>query len=247
MFAGGSRRGRQRPRLCSSRRARPSASRAAGRSPATRSSGACRRCGPTSASTRWTRAIRTRPRSSTASCTAMRRATASTRRGTRSACGRRSVERHDPRPACSCPTSHDAVVCPTGFAGAGCSTWRCSPGGCSASPASTPRVARRAYDDTVARMHERTSLALTRSMAYHPEVQHHIAEMRINIEAMDAHLDRVCDDWSNGVDHGHDWPVKILACKYDVVNRRVVGRRHRARPHRRRRHLHPQPLRAAVP
>ena len=56
-------------------------------------------------------------------------------------------------------------------------------------------------------------------MAYHPEVQHHIAEMRIHLEAMHAHLDRVCEDWANGVDHGGEWPVKILACKYDVVNR----------------------------
>ena len=56
-------------------------------------------------------------------------------------------------------------------------------------------------------------------MAYHPEVQHQVAEMRIHLEAMTAHLDRVCDDWSNGVDHGMDWPTKIVACKYDVVNR----------------------------
>ena len=39
------------------------------------------------------------------------------------------------------------------------------------------------------------------------------------LQALDAHLDRVCDDWSHGVDHGMDWPTKILACKYDVVNR----------------------------
>jgi len=80
-------------------------------------------------------------------------------------------------------------------------------------------IARRAHDDTVARMHQRTSIALTRSMAYHPEVQHHIAEMRIHLEAMTAHLDRVVDDWTTGVDHGMDWPVKIFACKHDVVTR----------------------------
>jgi alkylation response protein AidB-like acyl-CoA dehydrogenase len=80
-------------------------------------------------------------------------------------------------------------------------------------------IARRAYDDTVIRMHRRDSVALTRSMAYHPEVQHHVAEMRIHLEAMTAHLDRVCDDWAAGVDHGMDWPAKIVACKYDVVNR----------------------------
>ncbi len=68
-------------------------------------------------------------------------------------------------------------------------------------------------------MHERSSIALTRSMAYHPEVQHYVAEMRIDLEALTAHLDRMCDDWSNGVDHGMDWPIKLVAAKYDVVNR----------------------------
>ena len=63
----------------------------------------------------------------------------------------------------------------------------------------------------------------------------------------DAHLDRVCDDWSNGVDHGMDWPAKIVACKYDVVNRAWAVVDTRPRPHRRRRHLQAQPLRAAVP
>lgn len=80
-------------------------------------------------------------------------------------------------------------------------------------------IARRTFDDTVKRMHERTSLALTRSMAYHPEVQHHIADMRIQLEAITAHLDRVCEDWVTGVDHGMAWPLKIMACKHDVVTR----------------------------
>ena len=80
-------------------------------------------------------------------------------------------------------------------------------------------IARRAYDDTVAAVHDRTSLALTRSMAYHPEVQHDIAEMRVGPRGDHAHLDRVCDDWAGGVDHGMEWPLKIFACKYDVVTR----------------------------
>ena len=80
-------------------------------------------------------------------------------------------------------------------------------------------IARRAYDETVAGLQRRTSMTLTRSMAYHPEVQHQVAEMRIHLEAMTAHLDRLCDDWSNGVDHGVDWVTKIVACKYDVVTR----------------------------
>ena len=80
-------------------------------------------------------------------------------------------------------------------------------------------IARRAFDEVLALLPRRSSVALTRSMAYHPEVQHMVAEMRIALEAATAHLDRVCDDWSTGVDHGGDWPVKIMACKHDVVSR----------------------------
>jgi alkylation response protein AidB-like acyl-CoA dehydrogenase len=117
------------------------------------------------------------------------------------------------------PDEAVALVCPVGFAGAGpfhvaLFAWALLGFG-----AVYSAIARRAYDETIAKMHDRTSLALTRSMAYHPEVQHHVAEMRINLESMDAHLDRCVDDWTNGVDHGMEWPAKILACKYDVVNR----------------------------
>ena len=117
------------------------------------------------------------------------------------------------------PDDHVVVVCPAGMAGAGpfhlcLFAWALL--GFASVYAGT---ARRAYDETVQRVQERTSIALTRSMAYHPEVQHYVAEMRIALEGMDAHLDRAVDDWSDGVDHGHDWPVKLVACKYDVVNR----------------------------
>lgn len=78
-------------------------------------------------------------------------------------------------------------------------------------------IARRAYDEVVAKLPKRTLATLTRSMAYHPEVQHMVADMRIALEAAEAHLDRVCDDWSTGVDHGGDWPVKIVAAKHAVV------------------------------
>ena len=67
-------------------------------------------------------------------------------------------------------------------------------------------------------MHRRTSVALTRSMAYHPGVQHEVAEMRIALEAIDGYLGRMIDDWSNHVDHGMEWPLKILAAKHFTVN-----------------------------
>jgi alkylation response protein AidB-like acyl-CoA dehydrogenase len=79
-------------------------------------------------------------------------------------------------------------------------------------------VAKRAYDLTIASTHKRTSIALTRSMAYHPEVQHYVAEMRMALESSESHLDRVVQDWSNGVDHGADWPAKMISAKYMVVN-----------------------------
>jgi alkylation response protein AidB-like acyl-CoA dehydrogenase len=111
------------------------------------------------------------------------------------------------------------LVCPAGFAGAGLFHVALFAWALLGFAGVYSSIARRAYDDTVAKMHDRKSVALTRSMAHHPEVQHHVAEMRIHLEAMDAHLDRVCADWVNGVDHGADWPVKIVACKYDVVTR----------------------------
>jgi alkylation response protein AidB-like acyl-CoA dehydrogenase len=117
------------------------------------------------------------------------------------------------------PDEATILVCPAGFAGAGLFHVALFAWALIGFAGVYSAIARRAYDDTVAAVHRRTSIALTRSMAYHPGVQHDVAEMRIHLEAINAHLDRVCDDWANGVDHGNDWPAKIVACKYDVVNR----------------------------
>ena len=54
-------------------------------------------------------------------------------------------------------------------------------------------------------------------MAYHPEVQHAIAEIVIELEGMIAHADRIAEDWTNGVDHGAMWPAKLVAAKYHCV------------------------------
>lgn len=78
-------------------------------------------------------------------------------------------------------------------------------------------IALRARDLAVQATQKKTSLAVTRTMAYHPEFQHSAAEMTMEIDAMEAHLDRVALDWSNGVDHGAAWGAKIVAMKYHVV------------------------------
>jgi alkylation response protein AidB-like acyl-CoA dehydrogenase len=85
-------------------------------------------------------------------------------------------------------------------------------------------IALRARDLAVEATKKKTSLAVSRSMAYHPELQHSAAEMTIEIESMGPHLDRIADDWSNGVDHGDWWGAKIVAMKYHIVEsaKRVV-------------------------
>lgn len=85
-------------------------------------------------------------------------------------------------------------------------------------------IARRAMDIAVETARRRTSVALTRSMAYHPEVQHLAAEMRMDVETSTALVDRVASDWSEGVDYGNDWPLKFVTAKHQTVEgaKRVV-------------------------
>jgi alkylation response protein AidB-like acyl-CoA dehydrogenase len=78
-------------------------------------------------------------------------------------------------------------------------------------------LAKRAFDQTVASVKNKRALAISRSMAYHPEVQHAIAEMAIELESIGPQLEKVAEDWSNGVDHGAQWPAKIFAAKYSAV------------------------------
>ena len=78
-------------------------------------------------------------------------------------------------------------------------------------------LARRALDKSIASAQSKRSLALSRSMAYHAEVQHAIAQMVIELESIGPHLDRIAEDWSSGVDHGAEWPAKIFAAKYRAV------------------------------
>ena len=71
----------------------------------------------------------------------------------------------------------------------------------------------------------KSSLGLTRSMAYHPGIQQGVADITMELEAIGPQLDTVARDWSNGVNHP-DWPIKIVAAKYRAVEGswRVVDR-----------------------
>ena len=85
-------------------------------------------------------------------------------------------------------------------------------------------IAERARDLAITAARKKTSLGLSRPMAYHPEIQHLFSEMSLTLEAMGPQLEKVAQDWSNGVDHGAAWPMKIVAAKYNCVEgaKRVV-------------------------
>lgn len=78
-------------------------------------------------------------------------------------------------------------------------------------------LAQRALDLTIDTVKKKTSLALSRSMAYHAEVQHAIAEMVIDMEGIGPHIEKIAQEWSEGVDHGPAWGLKIVAAKYRAV------------------------------
>jgi alkylation response protein AidB-like acyl-CoA dehydrogenase len=78
-------------------------------------------------------------------------------------------------------------------------------------------LACRAYETTLQTVKTKRSIALTRSMAYHAELQHMIAEMTLTLDTIAPHLDRVAADWSSGVNHGAAWPKEIFSAKYHAV------------------------------
>ncbi len=78
-------------------------------------------------------------------------------------------------------------------------------------------LAQRAVDMTVPALQSRKSIGLSRSLAYHTGYQHTVADMLIEMEGIGPHLDRLAEDWSNGVDHGAQWGLKIVAAKCHVV------------------------------
>ncbi|MGB6364991.1 MAG: acyl-CoA dehydrogenase family protein, partial [Thermoanaerobaculia bacterium] len=78
-------------------------------------------------------------------------------------------------------------------------------------------LANRVAELTFEQLKKKTGPGLTRTMAYHPEVQHGVAEMVLALEGMGPQLDKVAQDWSEGVDHGPAWVIKIVGTKYNVV------------------------------
>jgi len=86
-------------------------------------------------------------------------------------------------------------------------------------------IADRALELAVDGARRKTSMAIDRgAYAYHPMVQHQVAEMYLELEAAGATLDRFVDDWVAGADHGDAWVPKVYAMKWRAVEaaKRVV-------------------------
>ncbi len=75
-------------------------------------------------------------------------------------------------------------------------------------------LAKRAIDLSVQSAQKRTSLALTRPMSYHPQVQFCLSEMTIAYNQALAYVEKIAADWSNGVDYGAAWPSHLVSVKH---------------------------------
>jgi alkylation response protein AidB-like acyl-CoA dehydrogenase len=79
-------------------------------------------------------------------------------------------------------------------------------------------MSQRAADLAAASVKSKKSLGVTRTMAYHPEVQHAMARLMLALDPVGPHLEQVARDWSEGVDHGATWPSKIVSAKHHAVD-----------------------------
>lgn len=134
------------------------------------------------------------------------------------ALGMRATASHDTiLEAVFLPDEQVISVCPAGFGGADNFIVALFAWGLLGLSSVYLGAAERAYAETVKAVQKKTSVAMTRSMAYHPEVQHNVAEMRMRLEAAAALLERMAIDWTAGVDYGVDWIVKIVTTKHVVA------------------------------
>ena len=77
-------------------------------------------------------------------------------------------------------------------------------------------LSQRIREVLVEQLKTKSSIALTRPMTYHPEVQHGVAEISMDIEAMGPHVEAIALDWSEGR-AGPDWFLRLVAMKHKVV------------------------------
>jgi alkylation response protein AidB-like acyl-CoA dehydrogenase len=114
------------------------------------------------------------------------------------------------------PDDHIARVVPVGFAGADYFVLSIFAWALFGFSNIYYGLARRVLDLTIEHVKGKSSIALTRSMAWHPQVQYDVANMVMELEAIRTQIELTTEDWSSGVQHP-DWPIKIVATKYRAV------------------------------
>jgi alkylation response protein AidB-like acyl-CoA dehydrogenase len=113
------------------------------------------------------------------------------------------------------PDRYIARVVPTGFAGADLFILAIFAWALTGFANVYYGLARHVLDLTVDNLKSKTSIAIASgSLIHHPEVQHAVADMVIELEGIGPQIDRLADDWTQGVDHGGAWPLKIVATKH---------------------------------
>jgi len=79
-------------------------------------------------------------------------------------------------------------------------------------------LAKRVLDMILETVPKKKSISLERpSMAYHAGIQRDIADIILELEAIEPQLDTVAKDWSEGKDYGAAWGIKIFAAKCNAV------------------------------
>jgi alkylation response protein AidB-like acyl-CoA dehydrogenase len=80
-------------------------------------------------------------------------------------------------------------------------------------------LARYALDRTIQTVKSKKSIGITRTMAYHPEVQHTVAEMVIEMETAEALADRAAREWAENTDPAKagELVVRAVAAKHRAV------------------------------
>lgn len=76
-------------------------------------------------------------------------------------------------------------------------------------------IARRALDLAIDSASRRRSLALGegRTQAHKPTVQSAVADAEIKLDAAQAQLDRIAEEWHRGADQSRTWNLKLFAAK----------------------------------
>ena len=79
-------------------------------------------------------------------------------------------------------------------------------------------LGRRVFDLSVEALGKRSALGVPGGMAHHPETQHGVAEMAMELEALEPLIEKTAADWTDGVDHGAQWPRKIVTTKHRATD-----------------------------